>query len=115
MLLGAAGAVAGQALAELEHVALRIAEVAPVPAGSGAALDLGDRLRAVLDQPRAGGVDVAHGEAGLEPGAVVLRLIAPAEQLEKVRPAHVELDPILAGVDLGERQDLTVEPALSLE
>jgi hypothetical protein len=67
MLLAVPRRVRGQSLAQFEHVAFRVAEVAPVPTGSWAALDLRDRLRPVLDHPRTSGVDVADREAGLEP------------------------------------------------
>ena len=66
------------ALADLEDVAFRVPEVAPVPSGVRSTFDLCDRFDTPSDQLVAGRVDVFHGEAAPIARLIVLRLIASA-------------------------------------
>src|SRR2546428_267142 len=104
-----------ETLADLEHVALGVSEVAPKASSLRAAFDVRDRLHVPTDQLFARRLDVFDGVPGLVSSLVVLRLVSPLKQLEEVRPSHIELDPPLTGVEFAEPQDVAIEAALDIE
>src|SRR5687768_3520874 len=97
MLLGAGRGTGARrdGLADLEHPALRVPEVAPVPSLLRPTLDPDDRLGAERDQSVASAPDVPDGEPRLEPRTLVLGLVGvDSEELEQPPSAEVELDPV---------------------
>lgn len=102
-------------LTELEDIALRVAEVAPVPLRLRSSVDLSDRLDARPNQTLAGFMNVIDREARLVARAIVLGVVAALKELKHVWEPHVEVHPAFARTELSEAEAITVKPPLCLQ
>src|SRR2546428_12373495 len=79
-----------ETLADLEHVALGVSEVAPKASSLRAAFDVRDRLHVPTDQLFARRLDVFDGLRHPAPRVVVLRGVRPQTTRDAVGPADSE-------------------------
>jgi hypothetical protein len=102
-------------LTDLKDIALGIAKVAPIASRLRPAVEFRELLDPSIDQPPMSDVDVLDRESDLVPHSIVLRILASLEQLKEIRPAHIEMHPVLIAAELPEPDDVPIEASLGAE